>query len=986
MIGKQILHYKITEKLGEGGMGVVYKAEDTKLKRDVAIKFLPQQIAVSAEERARFKIEAQAAAALNHPNIATIHAIEEQDDEMFIVMEYIEGRELRTMINTPLDPPSRGELKGGVMPIDEIIDLATQIAFGLQAAHEKGITHRDIKSTNIMVTDKGQVKVMDFGLAKIGAGAQLTQDHSTLGTAAYMSPEQARGEKVDHRTDIWSFGVVLYEMLTGELPFKGEYEQAVIYAILNEEPTQVSSLRTDAPPELVAIVDHCLAKDPGERYPTSAELVAALQALHSRNDGANPFSVSRLFKKPSGIISAIFLLLVLTIVTAWWLRHNARVSWARQTLLPQIEMLVDQMQGTERKQAWAAFELSHRARKIIPDDPLLERLDPEYIRAVHIHSQPPAADVYAKAYADSGQSWRYFGKTPLDSVAFPVGFSRVKLEKDGYRTGYDVIWNVHWFSDTLRFVLADTSGIPPEMEWVPNSGMWFDVAAAPAGLHMPGLEQQPFVQVGDFLMDRHEVTNRAYKRFVDAGGYQNPAYWKHRFVKDRQNLSWKEAMALFKDKTGQPGPATWEVGDFPKGKADYPVTGVSWYEAAAYAEFVAKSLPTVYHWDRVAFTWASPAIVPGSNLSSDGPMPAGASNSMNRFGILDLSGNAREWCFNQSSRGGRFILGGGWNDPAYAFNDAYAQDAFDRSKTNGFRCIRYLQGEAEHDQLEQTIQVPFRKFLSGKPVSDATFNLFLRQYDYDQAPLHAEIESVQKEKDYVRQKITFDAAYGGERMIAYLFLPTSSQPPFQTVIYFPGSGAIHTRSSEKLRPRSIQDFILKSGRALMYPIYKSTYERGDELHSDYPSMTNLWKDHVIMWAKDFRRSVDYLESREDIDPQRLAYYGSSWGGAMGGIIPAVEPRLKTTVLLVAGLLFEPSFPEVEPANFLPHIKMPVLMLNGKYDFFFPYESSQKPFFELLGTPKKEKKIIVYEGGHSVPRTELIKEMLAWLDQYLGRVN
>jgi len=210
VIGKQILHYKILEKIGEGGMGVVYKAEDTKLKRDVAIKFLPRHIAASDEERQRFKIEARAAASLNHPNIATIHAIEEVDDEMFIVMEFIEGQELRELI-----------ISNSKLSIDNCLTYANQIASGLQAAHEKDVTHRDIKSSNIMVTDKGQVKIMDFGLAKVRGGAQFTKVGMTLGTAAYMSPEQAQGLKTDHRTDIWAFGVVLYEMLTGKMPFPG---------------------------------------------------------------------------------------------------------------------------------------------------------------------------------------------------------------------------------------------------------------------------------------------------------------------------------------------------------------------------------------------------------------------------------------------------------------------------------------------------------------------------------------------------------------------------------------------------------------------------------------------------------------------------------------------------------------------------------------------------------------------------------------------
>lgn len=254
MIGKTISHYQIIEKIGEGGMGIVYKAKDTTLERTVAIKFLPRQTATQAEERQRFYIEAKAAAALNHPNIATTHAIEEVEDDVFIVMEYIEGQELKQKIDA------------GPLPVEDAIHIILQIANGLQEAHKKGIVHRDIKSANIMLTGSGQIKIMDFGLAKVRGGAQVTQIGTTLGTAAYMSPEQARGEDVDHRTDIWSLGVVLYEAIAGQLPFKGHYEQAVLYSILNEDPESITCLRRGVPTELEAIMNKALAKSPNERY------------------------------------------------------------------------------------------------------------------------------------------------------------------------------------------------------------------------------------------------------------------------------------------------------------------------------------------------------------------------------------------------------------------------------------------------------------------------------------------------------------------------------------------------------------------------------------------------------------------------------------------------------------------------------------------------------------------------------------------------
>jgi serine/threonine protein kinase len=262
MIGKKILHYKIVGKLGEGGMGVVYKAEDTRLKRLVALKFLPHQVAVNDVERNRFEIEAQAAGALNHPNIATIHAIEEYSNDLFIVMEYIEGKELSEVIRQ--DKPDT----------DKAINIATQIANGLWAAHTKKIVHRDIKSSNIMISVNGNVKIMDFGLAKIGAGMHITKENTTVGTIAYMSPEQAKGDILDHRSDMWSYGVVLYELFTGKLPFRGHYDQAIIYSILNEEPQDFES--SNLPESVEYVIKKCLNKNPLERFNHMNEVIESL--------------------------------------------------------------------------------------------------------------------------------------------------------------------------------------------------------------------------------------------------------------------------------------------------------------------------------------------------------------------------------------------------------------------------------------------------------------------------------------------------------------------------------------------------------------------------------------------------------------------------------------------------------------------------------------------------------------------------------------
>jgi serine/threonine protein kinase len=287
MIGSTILHYKIIEKLGQGGMGVVYKAEDTRLNREVAIKFLPQEISNNEEEQKRFKIEAQAAASLNHPNISTIHAIEESGDKTFIVMEFINGQELKKKIDA------------GEITFEKALDFVTKIADGLKLAHLKGIIHRDIKSSNIMVTEDDKVKVMDFGLAKVRGSDMITKAGSTLGTAAYMSPEQITAKNIDHRTDLWSLGVVFYEMLTGELPFKAEYDAAWAYQILNEKILPPSELDRKIPSQVDPIVLKMLEKDRTQRYATAEDFIVSLNEVRKNLQGA---SVNQQSKKAIAVL------------------------------------------------------------------------------------------------------------------------------------------------------------------------------------------------------------------------------------------------------------------------------------------------------------------------------------------------------------------------------------------------------------------------------------------------------------------------------------------------------------------------------------------------------------------------------------------------------------------------------------------------------------------------------------------------------------
>ncbi len=299
--------YQIIQEIGRGGMGVVYKAHDTKLKRGVALKFLPQELTHISELKERFMREAQAAAALDHPNICTVYEFDETEEKTFISMAYIEGQSLKTKIGS------------GPLELDEAIRVAIQTAEGLQEAHKKGVVHRDIKSANIMVDERGQAKIMDFGLARISGSTLLTQEGMMMGTVAYMSPEQARGEVVDFRTDIWSFGVVLYEMFSGQLPFKGDHEQAVVYSILNEKPKRLTDLRSEIPVSIEQVIDKAMEKDPENRYQNIDDL---LDDLRSISEGIVPEEIkarlrkAKLLKRKRAILygGVASFLVVLTVV------------------------------------------------------------------------------------------------------------------------------------------------------------------------------------------------------------------------------------------------------------------------------------------------------------------------------------------------------------------------------------------------------------------------------------------------------------------------------------------------------------------------------------------------------------------------------------------------------------------------------------------------------------------------------------------------
>lgn len=317
------------------------------------------------------------------------------------------------------------------------------------------------------------------------------------------------------------------------------------------------------------------------------------------------------------------------------------------------------------------------------------------------------------------------------------------------------------------------------------------------------------------------------------------------------------------------------------------------------------------------------------------------------------------------------------------YQEPDARPPFDRSASNGFRLVKYLRSTPLPEALTSQVSFQSIDYRNAKPVPDSVFRIYKGLYSYDQTPLDAKMESVDESSPYWRrERISFRAAYNDERVIAFLYLPKNVSPPYQTVVHFPGVEALQFHTFTDLNLLNL-DFLMKSGRAVMFPMYKGTYER---ITHSLPTGSSEDRDETIQRSKDLRRSVDYLETRTDIDHERLAFYGFSWGGTEGPISLALESRFKTAVLADGGCESKKTLPEEDPINFAPNIKIPVLMINGRYDFANPFETCQQPFFQLLGTPPADKRQVVLESGHGLPFTPWFKETLDWLDHYLGRVK
>ena len=937
--------YQLEEEIGRGGMGVVYRAVDTRLGRKVAIKLLPGDNTADPERRRRLVREAQSASTLNHPNIVTIYEIGQDAERTFIAMELVEGEPLSQII-----------ARGAVAPA-LALDYAAQAASGLAAAHTAGLIHRDIKPANLVVTTDGRVKILDFGLAKLAELApsdatvtQATEAGIVMGTAAYMSPEQVEGRILDARSDIFSLGVVLYEMLGGRRPFTGPTNAAVMAAILRDTPERIAGAGGAA----ARVAERAMARQPAGRYPSADDMRRDLVA--ARDGLTRP--AAPLWRRPAVVAPALLMLVAVLGFAIWQNARTREASRVRRDVIPEIERL----QFSERP--LSAWRLARDVARTAPDD--VRRVTEGWF-PFDTTSAPAGATIEIRDYGDTSGTWERLGTTPISGVRLPFALYRMRVKKEGY----------------APVDLNYSAGKPP-IRLVPAAEARPGMVRVDGGPFQVGITAP--VRLPDFWIDRVEVTNREFKAFVDAGGYRDPKYWTHPFVEGARTLTFDEAAARFKDATGRPGPSTWVVGSYPDGQADHPVGGISWYEAAAYATFAGKALPSVYHWYRAAGADdVFSDILRMSNVDAAAPARAGEREGVSPWGTFDMAGNVKEWCANAvANQPLRYTLGGGWNEPGYRFRESDARDPWARDPALGLRLIADV--TPGDPALAHEVATLYGDPASLVPASDEVFRAYTRFYDYDRSPLDAKVEAVDDSSPHWRrEKVSYRAAYGDERIPAFVFLPKNAKPPYQTVLLFPTSYARETASSEHLDYATF-DFIIRSGRALIYPVYQDTFERGIPA----PAGTAAVRDLNVQWAKDVMRSMDYLVTRPDVDRERIGYFSVSLGAFFGPIPLALDTRFRAAVFAAGGLRFrsggQPVAPEIQTAHFMPRIKAPVLIINGRDDFSVP-EPAQRRFYELVGSPPGQKKVVRVEGGH-VPADMLgfFREVLGWFDRWLGEVK
>ncbi len=696
----------------------------------------------------------------------------------------------------------------------------------------------------------------------------------------------------------------------------------------------------------------------------------------------------RLFRRPQGV--AAFVVLVLAVVggmiyipTLQKNKTEGRMKWARD-VVPEIQK---SMQAGDFKKA---YELATEADKYI-DDMLLDQLIGQTSGELSFVTSEPGAQVSYKPYNEPNSPWQSVGKTPIAALHLPLGIYRWRVELDGYATREFV--RPVFPRGASEFAGQDSAVY--NLQLAPVSPETDGMSFVEGSVFFPSITGIGIVEynIDSFFIDITEVTNAAYREFVEAGGYTDPKFWTEPFELSSEILSFDDAKKRFVDSTGRPGPASWVMGDFPAGKENYPVQGVSWYEAMAYAKFRGKMLPTFYHWARAAFPIMeagmlvlTPQMIAYSNLESDGPIPVASTPDLSSTGTYNMAGNVREWCLN--ARGNlHFTMGGKWDEPEYILFSPTPLDSWDRTEGNGFRCMRMPDGAQVQEEFlkplgEYTFEANRKRYTPETLRS--TLAVFATPARTDYA---VKIESTDTTpRHYNREKLSI-AGVGDmdSRLPIELDTPKTGKGPWPVVIFQPGMDSLYVRDPHAGLADSAQ-FLTQTDRILVRPILAGMYYRNTGNTARQFAEAQARGVYFRTWIQELNQTVAYLKTRPDVDPNAISFYGISLGATIGVVFGAENKDVKSVILALAGLppLMKEAVNGIAPLieEYATLIRQPVLMLNGRYDFLMPVEESQNPLFNRLAADPAHKKHVLYDEGHSLPsQSEVIREVTAWLDQY-----
>jgi formylglycine-generating enzyme required for sulfatase activity/cephalosporin-C deacetylase-like acetyl esterase len=1015
----QFGRYRVLELLGRGAMGNVYLADDTQLGRQVALKLPRLDRKESPEAFSRFRREARIAATFHHPNLCPVYDFGELEGTLYLTMPCMTGQSLAT------------KLLAGPMPGKEAVEIALAIARAMSVAHRAGVVHRDLKPSNILMCEDGEPVVMDFGLARrdLDLDPKLTGSGALVGTLAYMAPEQlgSNGDEVSPASDVYSLGVILYEMLSGRPPFAGSWQE-VWEQIRSQPPIAPSEHIPALSPGLDWICLRALAKDPHHRFESMDALADALgqfveqdglavidhSMVKSRVDRHQPVegqrtdlpSIPKQLQSPSRgelvtaparprrftiVAVAAAAIVAVAGLIAW---RTANISWATRQV-PVIETLA------RAGRSFDAYDLTVRVRKYLRDDRRLNQMMPAIADSLSVTSEPSGAGVYLKRFVPGSASPppTLVGHTPISDLEVARGSYVVSVQKEGFDR----------FQRTWSNVVSGTVELPIQPAPIQIKATLTPAGTTPLGMvFIPGdkyrlvpWNRPPEVKLklDDYWIDRCEVTNRDFKEFVDASGYENASFWTRPFVKGGRTLPREEARLELVDSTGRPGPRNWSGGNFPEGKGAHPVSNITWYEAAAYAAFRGKSLPTLFQWEMAArhgantnglgvtMPWGMQerSLAGRANLGTLGTLPVGRMEfGMSPFGCFDMAGNVAEWCLNETSRG--FIAGGGsWASLPQSWCTFADYPTFHSSAEIGFRCVLCSTGSsADQGSMRIDLDDEVPKF---NPAPEVEVRTRFSHYEYDQkAPLDATVE-FQESDEWRSERITYNGA-DGKRALAYLFVPKHFQGPHQVIHLFPAGDV--TRRIYTV-PQSIENLyasFIRSGRAMFVVVLEGFLEREgeipawfrDDLDPASIEFVEAYARHMI----EMQRGLDYLLSRDDVDSDRVAFFGASYGGPFL-VLPAIESRYKAVVLVSAGIGDQAAqiHEAARPIDFVPLIQGPTLLVHGLYDEWSSLPTSAQPLYDLLTGQKRLK---TYKGAHWPSQEELVSPVNTFLDETFGPVK